>query len=135
MENKYFYQDFLYNGINYHGEMPNIHLNYISTIPKGWEITRVDLHENTDNKYKYSKDSIIAIRFTMLMNLTKKGDWELLTQASRKVKQVIIIDDICIKNAELQVFKEFFLKTYSFIIHKYCNNVVIVKEELIHLDK
>ena len=59
------------------------------------------------------------------MALDDKVKWESLFREVNNIDVLIIIDDVKLNNLELYVYKELFLKVYSYNFNEHCKKVFI----------
>lgn len=59
------------------------------------------------------------------MALDDKDKWESLFREVNNIDVLIIIDDVKLNNLELYVYKELFLKVYSYNFNEHCKKVFI----------
>lgn len=114
---KYFYQDFLFKDMQIDDrEFPDISLKYCDdseSIPY-YTMSQVD----------YASTSAIDVckfELSFLMDKTKEEEWNSIRNFASCCKSVVIVDDIPIVNKEVLKYKEFYLKTYSYVFTKDCH--------------
>lgn len=116
---KYFYQGYLYQDLPIENGEILYELQYIHDIGDCFELytppTIFDI--NVEIKHYLSLDYLMA--------LDDKDKWESLFREVNNIDVLIIIDDVKLNNLELYVYKELFLKVYSYNFNEHCKKVFI----------
>ena len=111
MSTKIFYQDFLFADMNVTKEgYPDIEFEYCNHVAD-YKIMKLG-HQQRDKK--------LLVPLTDLMSITKEGSWEKLEEKVSGLDELVIVDDIELKNQELEDYKTFFIKTYLWRLSKLC---------------
>ena len=105
---RYFYQDFLFENLPVdEKDNPIVDIQYADTMSKGSEF--------------------ISFSFDRLLRQIHVEKWEKMICESKDKKAVYIIDDVKLKNDELEEYKLFYLKTYYYIFSKETQCFVVDK--------
>ena len=116
---KYFYQGYLYQDLPIENGEILYELQYIHDIGDCFELytppTIFDI--NVEIKRYLSLDYLMA--------LDDKDKWESLFREVNNIDVLIIIDDVKLNNLELYVYKELFLKVYSYNFNEHCKKEFI----------
>ena len=116
---KCFYQGYLYQDLPIENGEILYELQYIHDIEDCFELytppTIFDI--NVEIKRYLSLDYLMA--------LDDKDKWESLFREVNNIDVLIIIDDVKLNNLELYVYKELFLKVYSYNFNEHCKKVFI----------
>ena len=98
------------------------------------DITLEYCNHVADYKYISLKESRnekgCCISLTTLMDMRREDEWTILKSVVSELKEVYIEDDIEIRNEELEKYKIFFLKTYSWRLSSWCPKCKIIKKPL-----
>lgn len=109
MSNSVFYQDFLFESLPVdEKDNPMVDVSYITNVA---DITDTEI---ITDSYKVS--------FNSLVEMTDEKAWLEFLESLEHYKSVVLIDDLPLQNNELLSYKEFYLKTYYFVMKKYCPN-------------
>lgn len=123
MKQNIFYQDFLFCNIEIDdNDVPAVALKYINNVEY-----EIDILEEY-NLFDYAYGKIRTVSFTKLMSITSEEEWAGVIAASESCDEVIIVDDCTICNPEVDAAKEFYIKTYFYIIGQHCNNCKVLKQ-------
>jgi len=121
MSTKAFYQDFLFADMNVTKEgYPNIEFEYCNHVAD-YKIMKLG---------RYQKDKKLLVMLTDLMSVTEEDRWKKLEEKVAGLDELVIVDDIELKNQELEDYKCFFIKAYLWRLSKICQ--CYVKRRLCH---
>lgn len=111
MSTKAFYQDFLFADMNVTKEgYPNIEFEYCNHVAD-YKIMKLE---------RYQKDKKLLVMLTDLMSVTEEDRWKKLEEKVAGLDELVIVDDIELKNQELEDYKCFFIKSYLWRLSKIC---------------
>lgn len=111
MSTRVFYQDFLFADMNVTKEgYPNIEFEYCNHVAD-YKIMKMG---------RQQKDKKLLVMLTDLMNVTKEDRWKKLEKKVTELDELVIVDDIELKNQELEEYKCFFIKSYLWRLSKFC---------------
>ncbi|MDD6733316.1 MAG: hypothetical protein PUE21_02080 [Lachnospiraceae bacterium] len=111
MSNKAFYQDFLFADMNVTKEgYPNIEFEYCNHVAD-YKIMKLGCNQ---------KDKKLLVMLTDLMSVTEEDRWKKLEKKVAGLDELVIVDDIELKNQELEDYKCFFIKSYLWRLSKIC---------------
>ena len=111
MSNKAFYQDFLFADMNVTKEgYPNIEFEYCNHVAD-YKIMKLGRNQ---------KDKKLLVMLTDLMSVTEEDRWKKLEKKVAGLDELVIVDDIELKNQELEDYKCFFIKSYLWRLSKIC---------------
>lgn len=111
MSTKAFYQDFLFADMNVTKEgYPNIEFEYCNRVAD-YKIMKLG---------RYQKDKKLLVMLTDLMSVTEEDRWKKLEEKVAGLDELVIVDDIELKNQELEDYKCFFIKSYLWRLSKIC---------------
>jgi hypothetical protein len=111
MSTKAFYQDFLFADMNVTKEgYPNIEFEYCNHVAD-YKIMKLG---------RYQKDKKLLVMLTDLMSVTEEDRWKKLEEKVAGLDELVIVDDIELKNQELEDYKCFFIKSYLWRLSKIC---------------
>ncbi len=112
MSTKSFYQDFLFYDMDVTKEgYPNIEFEYCNHVAD-YKIIKPGCQQ---------KDKKLSVRLTDLMSISEEDRWEKLEVKVAGLDELVIIDDIELKNQELEEYKRFFIKSYLWRLSKICH--------------
>ena|GEM_PF-2503388 len=103
-----FFQDFLFEGMPVdEQDYPTIEIRYLSGDD--------DIHHD------------MIVSFDAMLKMDKLEEWKALFEQTEN-KNVCIKDDVVMKNSEMDIYHDFYLKTYAYNISKHCKNVYVLQE-------
>lgn len=111
MATKTFYQDFLFRDMDVTKEgYPNIEFEYCNHVA-GYKLMKPGCQQ---------KEKKLSVMLTDLMNITQEDRWNSLEKKAAKLEELEIVDDIELRNYELEEYKCFYIKTYLWRLSKLC---------------
>lgn len=111
MNTKVFFQDFLFADMNVTKEgYPNIEFEYCNHVAD-YKIMKLG-HQQKDKK--------LLVMLTDLMSITEEDRWKKLEEKVAGLEELVIVDDIALKNQELEEYKCFYIKSYLWRLSKVC---------------
>lgn len=116
MSTKAFYQDFLFSDMDVTKEgFPNIEFEYCNHVAD-YKNLKLGCQQ---------KDKKLLVKLTDLMSITEADRWKKLEKKVAGLDELVIFDDIDLKNLELEEFKCFFIKSYLWRLSKICQCQVV----------
>lgn len=111
MSTKTFYQDFLFSDMEVTKDgYPKIEFEYCDHVA-GYKALKIGHPQN---------EKVLSIGLTDLMGITQEDRWNSLEEKVSQLEELIVVDDIVLKNSELEEYKDFFIKTYIWRLSKLC---------------
>lgn len=118
MKSKVFYQDFLFeNMLITKDGFPDIDCDYCDYVA-GCKMLEPGCNLN---------DKRLFVLLSYLMETTKEEKWYRLEEIAAQLDELIIVDDICLKNSEMEEYKLFYIKAYLWRFSRKCHCCITKK--------